>query len=194
MSEERSVSKAVRSYVAGAIERLTQVSAAARRAALAKLRRGVGKTLDEAPETWEFVYQGLPDFGRKAEDAVFVALTLLALHSQSQAELCNKQGISFGAAVAKLRTPDSEKSLKRRFDAAVTSKSSEEFAQHVRGLIQLLRASKKDTSFDYPLFAEDLYWLQWPDARRRVMRKWGRDFYRLAPDTNNTTEKGDNHE
>lgn len=162
------------------------------RAMLAKLRRGIGKTPGSMPELWEVTLKDLPPelMGRGqdpsySEWAVHTALTLFALHQQGKdlkLQCMSKDGESLGISLRKLISDDDEeKRIKRRFDAASTANSMEEFSHHLRGLIQLLKA--KSIPLDYPALAEDLYWLQMPNARDSVRLRWGRDFYRpLKPD------------
>ena len=168
---------------------------AAARATLAKLRRGIGKAPGSMPEPWGVTLEGLPDslIGKggdaptRGEWAVHTALTLYALHQQGKdlkKQCMSKDGESFGAAVRRLcKTDDDEKRVKRRFDAAATSDSLEEFSHHLRGLVQLLKA--EDVPMDYPTLAGDLYWFQVPDAKDSVRLRWGRDFYRIRKNDEN---------
>lgn len=170
------------------------------RAMLAKLRRGIGKTPGSMPELWEVTFKGLPqELTGKGQDpstgewAVHTALTLFALHQQGKdlkLQCMSKDGDSLGISLRKLVGDDEEeKRIKRRFDAASTANSMEEFSHHLRGLIQLLKA--KAIPLDYPALAEDLFWLQLPNARDSVRLRWGRDFYRPVK-TDDTNEKNEN--
>lgn len=172
----------------------------AARAMLAKLRRGIGKAPGSMPELWEATMKNLPQelMGKGQEPsngewAVHTTLTLWALHQQGkdlQQQCMSKDGESLGVALRKLvDDDDEEKRIKRRFDAVSTSSSMEEFAYHLRGLIQLLKA--KAISMDYPALAVDLYWLQFPNARDSVRLRWGRDFYyhRKADDVGNDNQE-----
>lgn len=176
----------------------------ATRATLARLRRGIGKKPGSMPELWEATLKDLPPdlVGQGQEPsygewAVHTALTLYALHQQGKdpkLQCMNKDGESLGIALRKLVGDDEdEKRIKRRFDAASTSSSMEEYSHHLRGLIQLLR--QNSIPLDYGALTEDFYWLQFPNARDSVRLRWGRDFYRLAKDEtdpkNETTGKDD---
>ena len=166
---------------------LNSKNESATRAMLAKLRRGIGKPPGSMPELWPVTLDGLPEplAGKtggptKGEWAVYTALTLFALHQQGK-ELKGKpmcrEGESLGASVHHLiKSDDDEARVKRRFDAAATSQGPEEFAHHLRGLIQLLKS--EDIPLDYPALAEDLFLFQFPEARDSVRLRWGRDFYR----------------
>ena len=178
------------------------------RAALARLRRGIGKPPGSMPELWSITLDGLPEPLKgisggptKGEWAVYTALTLFALHQQGK-ELkgrpMHREGEPLGASVRRLvRNDDDEERVKRRFDAAATSDSPEEFSNHLRGVVQLLKA--EDIPLDYSALAEDLYLFQIPEARDSVRLRWGRDFYRASnKDIENQTDsingKDENHE
>jgi CRISPR system Cascade subunit CasB len=193
--------KQVRAFVKRKISWLTgSGNESAAKATLAKLRRGISKTPGSMPELWEATLKDLPqELIGKGQDpsygewAVHTALTLFALHQQGKdlkLQCMNKDGEFLGISLRKLVSDDEEeKRIKRRFDAASTSSSMEEFSHHLRGLIQLLKA--KSIPLDYPVLAEDLYWLQLPNVRDSVRLRWGRDFYRplKSDETNSENEK-----
>lgn len=164
----------------------------ATRAMLARLRRGIGKSPGSMPELWGVTLDGLPEplLGRgdrptPGEWAVHTALTLFALHQQGNDlnQCVSKEGVALGAAVRRLvNDEDDEARIKRRFDAAATADSLEEFCYHLRGLIQLLKT--EDIPLDYPTLAMDLYRFQFPDVRDSVRLRWGQDFYRLNKEKN----------
>lgn len=160
-------------------------------AMLARLRRGVGKTLEESPDTWEMILSVMPEElmdgsfegtrATEAESAVYSAMTLYAVHQQSKIQCVNQSGISFGRAVGRLAKGDENavKGIQRRFNAVITSSDLDELTHHARGLIQLMRSSEPVVGFDYSQFAKDLYNYQFPDGRRSVILRWGQDFYRI---------------
>lgn len=165
------------------------------RAALAKLRRGAGHSPEEVPEAWEITLADLPEelLGREgevswAEQAIHTALTLFALHQQGKSESVSRKGVSFGTAARRLVLPDksNEQTIKRRFDAALTSKDFAEFSRHARSLVQLIKA--KEGYLDYPQFAKDMYWYQNPEFRNRIMLKWGQDFWAPIKEDQDQTE------
>ena len=176
---------------------------------LAKLRRGVGKAPAETPDAWEITLNGLPEelqykgrtenaFVSEAEWAIHTALTLYAIHQQgsSLAVSAGKAdgGLSFGSAIRQMISPDgtNEESIKRRFDAVITSRDLCELSHHGRGLIQLMKTSPTLIKLDYPQFARDLYDYQFKEGRGRVRLQWGRDFYNR--DMNTKKEKKENGE
>jgi CRISPR system Cascade subunit CasB len=170
-----------------------------RRAALAKLRLGVGREAGTVPAMWKYMYEDFPedlagkgDAPSYAENAIHAALTLYAMHAQGKdAPVHDKDAGSLGKAANNLKRkkPENEAGVKRRFDALATAKTAAEINMHARGLIQLLR--QNDVKLDYVGFAADLYNLQFnPESAKSVQRKWGRDFYVSTGET--ASEGGDN--
>ena len=181
------------------------------KATLATLRRGVGEAPGALPEVWPITLGDMPQtlVGQgatpsKAEWAAHTTLTLFALHQQGKnprTECMSRDNATFGSAVRRL-SPNQEisETVKRRFDAAVTADSPEEFAHHLRGLVQLMRQA--GIPLDYPALGEQLYWFQYPERRDAVRLEWGRAFYHgktedALTDANKdgeTREEAENHE
>lgn len=181
-------------FVHRRIARLT-ADTPANRAALANLRRGVGRAPGEMPELWGMLLNDLPEelmseSGQPtdAEWAIYTALTLYALHQQSQSRSAHEEGASLGRAVRKLVTHDEDMDrIKHRFDAMVTADSMKEIAYYLRGLIQLMRVPL--ITLDYAALCKDLYWVQQRDRANAVKLRWGQDFYRIpAKDAEETDE------
>lgn len=175
-------------FVSHRIKALAGGGESATRAALALLRRGIGRPPGSAPELWSATFLGLPedlmgtDGGpTRAEWAVHTALTLYALHQQGKSpreKSMHREGRRLGMAVRDLvRGEDDESRVKRRFDAVATAGDLIELSNHLRGLIQLLKA--EDIALDYAQLAEDIYRYQFSGARDSVRLNWGRDFYRF---------------
>lgn len=163
------------------IRRLQSLSEHPRRAVLANLRRGVGRAPGELPELWGSFLADMPEefFGRggapsEAEWAVYLALTLYALHQQGQTRPMCVQEEGLGRAVRRL-SADPEDGVYRRFCALVTAGGMEEISHHLRGLIQLLR--DKSLPLDYPQLARDLYRLQFPQSAPGVKLQWGQEYF-----------------
>lgn len=163
------------------------------RAALAQLRRGLGKEVGRLPELLALtVDPSAPpprgDAPTRGEIAAHTALTLYGLHQQSQSRRMHDPRTSFGSAVGSLRFRDGEENdgVMRRFQALATASGMGEFVQHTRGLITLLRAAER--GFDYSRFARDLVHFQSPHGADRVRLAWGRDFFRIT-EPDKTTEE-----
>jgi CRISPR system Cascade subunit CasB len=154
-------------------------------AALARLRRGVGKppgTVNDILEytlAQEFVHPGAGDAPTTAERAAHISMTLYAVHQQSQGQPMHKRGEGLGRAVRRLIPGDlgtQPHPVLRRFQALGTSDSLDELTHHLRGVVQLLRT--KQIELDYALLADQLVRWQRPDGPASVRLMWGRDFYR----------------
>jgi hypothetical protein len=185
------------------------------RAKIAKLRHVSSQTIGESPETWEFLIDGFPDelIGKgnsptTAERIAFCTLTLYASHQQSQSQpMYIKNGAgngeswrpdgkhSLGAAVrkfvdqqAKGDTPLEKNPAFKRLVNIINSHELDEQAIHLRGLIQLLKS--QDIALDYTSLAWDLYRLQFPETKKEVTLRWGRQVYRnQKTDDTPTTEQ-----
>jgi len=185
------LSKKIGFVVQSKTEKFHQDESSWSRAALAKLRRGVGKELGEIPEILEYVLLDLPGEvveserdTERAEIAIYTALTMFAVHQQGKEQFMgkeeqeDKQRQSFGQAVRILTNANSdhEKAIKRRFDKVLSSYDLKELSVHARSIIGLLKAA--NIPLDYAAFAEDLFWFQNSDFKRSVILKWTQDYFR----------------
>ena len=200
----------VKLYAAQQLHRLQSLPDNQRRAELAKLRRGIGHATGELPELWGSFLLGMPESfqGRSApsaaEWAVYLALTLYAMHQQGNDRPMNCPGNTLGRAVRQLAERNSagqdwtEASVLRRFNALATAEEITEISHHLRGMIQLLRAAKPDSiPLDYPQLAVDLYGLQC-DAPQlaqlpaNIRLRWGQDLYRYEKNESSETQEKEN--
>ena len=152
---------------------------------LAKLRRCAGKSLEEATDAWEVLFsEAPPEISPRTgnaspvntEIASFMALTLFAVHQQGQNVSVNCRDRSFSSAVSLLVKNGSD-SIRNRFNAVMTAQDLTELAHHMRGLIQIMRASPELIGFNYPRLAMDLYEFQFDDSKNKVRLRWAKDFY-----------------
>ena len=202
------ITDAIHDYVAGQLSRLWSLPKPQRRARLAELRRGVGHQPGDLPALWGSFLQELPKelWGREtaagecrepseAEWAVYLALTLYALHQQGEENVSmNEKGCTLGRAVRQLAQNSAaaaqdwtESSVLRRFNALATADSMPEVSHHLRGMIQLLR--REGIPLDYPQLAEDLYQYQFVDGAPNVRLRWGRDLYASPTEKTKENEK-----
>ncbi|WP_110343649.1 type I-E CRISPR-associated protein Cse2/CasB [Prauserella flavalba] len=155
-------------------------------AALARLRRGLGRppgsVLDILDFTYakEFVGDPNSDEPTRAEAAAHLAMTLYAAHQQSQSQPMHKRGERLGRSIRMLITEKDvtkyvEHSVAHRFAALGTADSLAELSHHLRGIVQLLRAN--GVPIDYGRLAVDLLHWQYPDRTASVKLRWGRDFH-----------------
>lgn len=165
-------------------------------AELAQLRRGAGKVPTGYPHLMGMVLvlenedkedkqafpeqcRGKGDRPNDAEIAVYTALTLFALHQQSQNQPMHDAKVSFGRAVGKL-VGNTTSSMKKRFDSLLTAQTENARQHYLRSLITLLRS--KSIAFNYGQFAVDYMYLQNPSTRKNVLYRWNSEFsYGLVP-------------
>lgn len=152
-------------------------------AALARLRRGVGKEPGEVLDILEFTISpelrpgpdGEPGL---EEHAVHVAMTLFAVHQQSRGERMHRRGRGLGVALRALHGGDQKSvpdPLVRRFRMLGTADSFPELSHHLRGAVQLLRVG--GAPLDYGVLTDQL--VTWQHGRRsEVQLTWGRQFHR----------------
>lgn len=165
------ITDAIHDYVAGQLSRLWSLPKPQRRARLAELRRGVGHQPGDLPALWGSFLQELPKelWGREtaagecrepseAEWAVYLALTLYALHQQGEENVSmNEKGCTLGRAVRLLAQNSAaaaqdwtESSVLRRFNALATADSMPEVSHYLRGMVQLFRGNEPKLKLDYP--------------------------------------------
>lgn len=178
----------MKKYVAGRLHWLQNLPEHRQKAALANLRRGVGRIPGELPELWGVFLQDLPEelesetgIPTHAEWAIYLALTFYALHQQGHPlpqDSMHKENVQLGQAVRRLvkegETPE-DSSVLRRFNALATATTMPERAQYLRNIVQMLRA--ESVALDYVKLAEDLYWLQGCSTAARVCLRWGQAYY-----------------
>ncbi|GAA3490832.1 type I-E CRISPR-associated protein Cse2/CasB [Streptomyces cremeus] len=194
-------------------------------AALARLRRGVGKAAHEAPESWgndgleelSAIRAELDSAGAEndasakfysaderrwsvrreqaEERAVFLAITLWALHQQSIRD-ANMHGHDWGlgrsvrylaqgrpaatsaevtAVADEGREEELNEALRKRFVRIGTSTSFEMLGVRLREVVVLLRGAR--IPLDYARLADQLSDWQDPPRQAEIRRAWGRDFH-----------------
>ena len=178
------VNDQIKEYMGHKIAEL-QNNSPSSKANLAILRRGLGKDISDCPESWEYIYKDLPkelagngNWISNPERAIYVSLTLFAMHQQGQSHSVHNREVKFAEALASIITEKTEKAVIRRFNTLITSDGMLEFTNHLRSMIQLIKASEKKSGFDYVQFASDLSRFQSPDGMKEVKIRWGKQFYR----------------
>jgi CRISPR system Cascade subunit CasB len=157
-------------------------------AALARIRRGAGKPIHAVPDLWglsgtELLYREIDERRQaeeftRAENAVHIAVTLWALHQQSQkgSPMHLSGGPQLGRAVRDIMPGDEiDEPLRRRFVRAGTATSLDGLTQRLRDIVLVLRQNAQP--MDYGALAAQLYQWQRPDQRLAVHRAWGRNFH-----------------
>ncbi|MFG2043924.1 type I-E CRISPR-associated protein Cse2/CasB [Dactylosporangium sp. NPDC048998] len=173
---------------------------------LAALRRGVGRLPGSVPAMWPFYTQINSDGRTTARYAAeHAALTLFAIHQQSQATSMHRPGIGLGTAVLRLRqhgqrrgggpapatgpaAPDwsKESPVDRRFNSAATASDVTELVLHLRGLVTQLRGIAQP--LDYTMLFDDLRRWDFPEGAARARRRWGMQYFTRNGQTNDKDE------
>ena len=157
------------------------------RGELAALRKGANRPPGELPEIWELTSVHVPDYAGDAptweETAVHTAMTLYAVHQQSQTEPMFAPGKGLGHAARSLIGPpdDENPSARARFNALVTSTTVTELRHHLRGFVSLLRA--RSIPLDHAMLADDILHFQQPGRAKKVRLAWARQYYSLPAES-----------
>lgn len=190
------------------------------RAALAKLRRTLGKKPDEAIEAFPYVVrwaqQARVDWNDEwHEQCYYLVAALFALYPthgwrRSEPDLKPSQR-NFGASFLRLdeemrkhnQTDERSKSLERRFTALLMSRR-DDLPERLRHAVRLLESYK--VPIDWVQLLNDLRWWgnneQAYSARRpvqSVQRRWANSFWRITSQTEaetsaeNLTNEADNN-
>lgn len=153
---------------------------------LAALRRALAGEPGSDPRIWALTVAGvasgadLGDDPTDEERAVHAAMTLYAVHQQSQRERMHRPGWGLGRSVRTLgRRGGNEDAVRRRFEALGTAATFAELLEHSRGLVRQLRSQA--VALDYGQLADDLLALQSPTGGGAVRLRWGRDYHRTRP-------------
>jgi len=155
---------------------------------LAALRRGIGREPGSVPEMWPY-YTTLTENGAITQRlrAEHLALTLFAVHQQSQSQPVHRERVGLGTAVLALRRSErfSPDAVDRRFGAAATATSLNEVAHHVRGLLTQIRGLPSQPGLDYARLFDDLRSWQSPEWCSAVRRRWGAQYFVWTPESSN---------
>jgi CRISPR system Cascade subunit CasB len=170
------------------------------RAALAALRRALGKPPGEAPEAFSVVYHALGDeqLTPREEQPYFIVAPLFALYPEGgwsgDGSTGTYQSRSLGASLARLAEATDSGSIEGRFQALLDA-HRDDLPEHLRHAVSLCRAH------DIPVSWVDLLGdvRHWDHPDRPVQRRWARDYWgyiaraeRAAADAE--TSKDDNDE
>lgn len=160
------------------------------RAALAALRRGLGKPPGTAIEMYPYVEPWVGDERPDVVRAYYLVASLYALHPRSWRD--EKGDSNFGASLSRLkqalaRRGRSAEGVERRFVALLNS-HADGLATHLRHAVALLR--QEDVPVDWPRLVADVR--AWEHPLRGVQRSWARVFWGhpAAEDGAVTEEKG----
>lgn len=150
------------------------------RAALAALRRGLGKRAGEAMEMHRYVLPNLRGVSAQQEDAYYIVAALFGFYpSLNWQHTDEKQSTNLGASLRKLADEnENDSSIERRFVALLNCRN-EELPEHLRQIVSLLKT--RDVLVDWARLIRDINF--WNDEERQVQRNWSRAFWRDATGT-----------
>lgn len=170
---------------------------------LAALRHAATKAPGDVAGTWSLEFEGMPtalvgqgDVPSPGEWAVHAALTLYAIHQQSQITPMHQRGREhgLGQAIRQLVQRGSnayesleEGELPRRFAALVTAESFPETMHYARQLVSQLRGEA--IPLDYALLTQQFYDLQVPGRADATKLAWGRGFAQYRGDDSRSQEQ-----
>lgn len=156
------------------IEALEGLAAREDRAALAALRRGLGRPPGEAAEPYPYVVPWIPaDVPPWVEEAYFLVAALFALHPMSwRDDGASNAPTNLGASFARLRAAEQGGGAERRFVALLDS-HPDDLPHHLRHAISLLRS--REIPVDWARLLHDVQ--RWNRPGRQVQRAWARAFW-----------------
>jgi CRISPR system Cascade subunit CasB len=165
------------------------------RAALAALRRGLGKEPGEAPEMFPVLLPILPEapLSQHDERVVYLVASLFALYPDAPRwpeAASERHQRNFGASLRQLADQTESDGPERRLTALFNSDLSD-LPHHLRGIIALLRSASTPVPVDWVQFTNDLR--RWNNPSRPVQRRWATAFWggRQAQAETNETSVGD---
>lgn len=155
------------------VQHLERLSDREERAALAALRRGLGKAAGEAAEVYPYVMPFLPaDTGDRRQEAYFLVGSLFAWHPLSWRDGAQGRSRNLGASFARLAQQVESGSIEGRFVALLNS-HRDDLPQHLRHAVGLLRS--RDVPVDWAQLLRDLQGWDWQS--RSVQRAWASAFW-----------------
>ncbi len=148
------------------IKYLENLSRLQDRAALANLRRGLGRKPGAAMEMYPYLGQFLPtERNTRYDNAVFIVAALFAYYSDAP-----KTSGNLGASLRRLK--DESDSIEKRF-VALLNAEPDELPNYLRQIIGLLKS--KAVAVNWEQLFDDVR--QWNSDNRYVQTRWARSFW-----------------
>jgi CRISPR system Cascade subunit CasB len=162
------------------VEYLEELERNEDRAALAALRRSLGKSPGEAAEAHRYVLPFNP--ATWEESAYYLVGGLFALHPQSwRRDEGDRNLTNLGVSFARLGSEVESKSIEKRF-VALLNCHEDDIAEHLRHAIGLL--GSKEIPVDWVQLLKDLR--NWNHPDRFVQLSWARAFWGRAEEQTQT--------
>lgn len=145
------------------------------RAALAALRRSLGRSPGEVAETFPYVIPWCSHLPERRQDDYFLVAALFALHQGLTSPNPSAPSLlhnNFGASYRLVAERSGSASIEKRFLSALGA-SREELDNHLRHAISLMRANS--VGVDWLQLLNDLRGWEHPD--RYVQRHWAQGYW-----------------
>jgi len=152
------------------LERLTKPENRNGRAALAALRRGLGRRPGEAAEMYPYLVPWTGNRSGRREEAFYLVASLFASHP---VPWHGEGAANFGASMARVKGQEGGDGTQRRF-AALLSSHYDDLPEHLRHAVSL--CASKEVPVSWIRLLRDLP--DWDDDRRRVQLNWAREFWK----------------
>lgn len=165
------------------------------RAALAHLRRGLGKEAGTAMEMFPYVARFTQNLYRNEENAYFLTASLVGLYPTISWKSDEKWQVNLGKSLwileeklreGKPRPPKDEKKssgVEKRF-VALLNADEEDLPNHLRQIVSLLKS--KEVQINWHELLRGIK--QWNRSDRKIQREWANGFW---GNTNSEKEKGE---
>jgi CRISPR system Cascade subunit CasB len=144
------------------------------RAALAALRRGLGKPPGTTPEMYPYVVPLAPERG---DDAYYLVAALFAWHPSPWHGTGRSSNL--GASMAHVARESGSESIERRF-VAMLNAPSEDLPEHLRHAVGLCRAHEVPVNW-LQLLRDLQRWDMAGSGYRQVQRRWAGSFWNATP-------------
>lgn len=150
------------------------------RAAMAKLRRGLGKRMG-TPDMYPYVVNFLPKI-RWMQEHCFLIASLFALYPDRAPE-----GRTMGGVFNAIQRISATDSIEKRFIRLLET-DRDDMANHLKQTVSL--AKSKGVAIDYHRLIADL--THWNHEDRFVQLAWAKDYWSTKQETQDTdTQEGD---
>jgi CRISPR system Cascade subunit CasB len=154
------------------IKMLTSFYQQENRAALAMLRRGLGKQPGEAMEVYRYIGNFAAKVNTDREADLHTVATLFGLYPSPSRE-GDRYDSNLGASVSELSTKTNSDSIEKRF-VALLDAHADDLPNHLRQMVGLLKAN--DVKLNWLQLLNDLNW--WDSDGRDVQRRWAKSFWK----------------
>lgn len=156
------------------------------RAALATLRRGLGKPPGAVAAINQYVVPYLPPERPYGDDAYYLVAALFGWHpaapwNRPRGRWQSNLGASFAWALGV--APKRAEGISRRFIALLNA-DADDLGSHLRHAARLF--ADHEVPVDWAQLVDDVIW--WDAAGRPVQRRWARSFYAARPDGDAMTD------